>query len=48
MRYKDYNIMRVLHNGYYASYTIDGRILADTLEGIKKLIDKDIEKNEKN
>lgn len=46
MRYKDYNIMRVLHNGYYSSYTSNGRILADTLEGIKRLIDKDIEKNE--
>lgn len=34
--------MRVLHNGYYASYTKNGRVLADSLEGIKKLIDKNL------
>jgi hypothetical protein len=36
--YKSYFITRTQPRGYYSTYTRDGRLMADTQRGIKKLI----------
>ncbi len=36
--YKDYFIVRTWPQGYYSTYTRDGRLMADTQRGIKRLI----------
>lgn len=41
--YKDYFIARTWPQGYYSTYTRDGRLMADTQRGIKKLINDHIE-----
>lgn len=38
--YKDYFITRTLPRGYYSTYTRDGRLMADTQRGIRKLINE--------
>lgn len=40
--YKGYNIERNWHNGYYVAYGNNGRMMADSLTGIKQLINADI------
>ena len=46
--YRDHVITRTLPQGYYSTYTRDGRLMADTQRGIKKLINDYIggQKNE--
>lgn len=36
--YKDHLITRAWPQGYYSAYTHNGRLMADTQRGIKKLI----------
>lgn len=40
--YKNYFITRTWPQGYYSTYTRDGRLMADTQRGIKKLINDSI------
>lgn len=36
--YKGHCVTRTSPRGYYSTYTRDGRLMADTQQGIKKLI----------
>jgi len=45
--YKGHFIVRIGHNGYYVTYTDNGRIMADTQKGIKELINKGGNNNER-
>ncbi len=40
--YKDHLITKVRHNGYFYAMTKNGRVMADTLKGIKELINKNL------
>jgi hypothetical protein len=40
--YKNHLITKVKHNGYFYAITKNGRVMADTLKGIKELINKNL------
>ena len=40
--YKNHLIAKVSHNGYFYAITKNGRVMADTLKGIKELINKNL------
>ena len=44
--YKGHFITRDRYNGIYSTYTVKGRLMADTQKGIKRLINEEVVNNE--
>ncbi len=44
--YKGYFITKDRRNGLYSTYTGNGRLMADTQKGIKRLINEEVGNNE--
>jgi len=40
--YKNHLITKIRHNGYFYAITKNGRVMADTLRGVKELINKNL------
>jgi hypothetical protein len=43
--YKGHFITRDRRNGMYSTYTANGRLMADTQKGIKRLINEEVQNN---
>jgi hypothetical protein len=44
--YKGYFITKDRYTGFYSTYTSEGRLMADTQKGIKRLINEEVKNNE--
>lgn len=40
--YKNHLITKIRHNGYFYAITKNGRVMADTIKGIKELINQNL------
>ncbi len=40
--YKNHLITKIRHNGYFYAITKNGRVMSDTIKGIKILINKNL------